>query len=132
MVLSSLTSFVGLPNVESIEFGLMSPEDIKYQSVCEITSTKLMGPNSVYDERLGILESGKQCATCHLTAKDCVGHFGYIQLHVDIFHPLYYKHILNVLKCICFQCSRLLYSKQQLELYNLISINLKYKLFYLE
>jgi DNA-directed RNA polymerase beta' subunit len=119
MVLSSLTTFQGLPSLEEIEFGLLSPEEILALSVCEITSTKLTGSHSVYDERMGVLENGKKCVTCEQSAKDCVGHFGHIPLAMDIIHPLYQKHLLSVLKCICFQCSRLLYTHEQLELYHL-------------
>jgi len=119
MVLSTLTTFQGFPTLEQIEFGLLSPEDIHNLSVCEVTSTKLTGAHSVYDERMGVLENGKKCVTCEQMAKDCVGHFGHIPLAMDIIHPLYQKHVLSVLKCICFQCSRLLYTMEQLELYHL-------------
>ena len=38
---------------DSITFDILSTEDIKQMSVVEINTTKLQGPNSVYDERLG-------------------------------------------------------------------------------
>jgi DNA-directed RNA polymerase beta' subunit len=120
MVLSTLTTFQGFPSLEQIEFGLLSADDIHALSVCEITSTKLTGPHSVYDDRMGVLENGKKCPTCEQLAKECVGHFGHIPLAMDIIHPLYQKHVLSVLKCICFQCSRLLYTYEQLELYRLL------------
>ena len=120
MVLSTLTTFQGFPSLEQIEFGLLSADDIHALSVCEVTSTKLTGPHSGYDDRMGVLENGKKCPTCEQLAKECVGHFGHIPLAMDIIHPLYQKHVLSVLKCICFQCSRLLYTYEQLELYRLL------------
>ena len=65
--------------IDSVVFGVLSPEDILKMSVVKINTTKLSGPGSVYDDRLGgSLESGKLCPTCGQNAKECVGHFGHI------------------------------------------------------
>ena len=42
--------------ISYVQFGILSSEDIKKLSVCEITSTKLSGMNSVYDPRMGTLD----------------------------------------------------------------------------
>jgi len=101
--------------LDFIQFGILSSKDILLQSVCEITNTKLNAMNSVYDERMGVLDNGKICVTCGKNNKECIGHFGHISLNVNILHPLYYKSILNILRCICYKCSRLLLSREQLE-----------------
>ena len=70
----------GIHDVKSIEFGIFSPEEIRAMAVCEINSTKLSGPGTVYDERMGChTDSDEKCVTCNLK-RDCVGHFGYINL----------------------------------------------------
>lgn len=101
--------------LDTIQFGLLSSQEILRQSVCEVMNTRLNGLNSVYDERMGVLENGKCCETCQKNNKECVGHFGHIQLNVPMIHPLYYKSVINLLKCVCYRCSRLLVSRDQLE-----------------
>ena len=105
-----------------IQFGILSSEDIKKLSVCEITSTKLSGIGSVYDPRLGTLDD-RPCVTCGKNSKLCPGHFGHLPLESRIMNPLYNRLIVSILKCICFKCSRLLYSEQKLRLNNLYKTN---------
>ena len=52
-------------------FGIMSSEDIRKLSVCEINNPKLTGPNSVYDEKLGTLDNNKKCIQCKQDNKKC-------------------------------------------------------------
>lgn len=110
-------------DLSHIQFGLLSAEEIISQSVCEVSHLKLTGPNSVYDERMGTLEVGKKCVTCHLDNKNCVGHFGHIHLKINILHPLFHKLALSILKCICYKCSRVLLGRDQLELNNLLKFH---------
>lgn len=109
-----------LRDLDYIQFGLLSSEEIVRQSVCEVFHLKLTGPNSVYDERMGTLEANKRCATCGFDSKLCVGHFGHIPLKINILHPLFHKLSLSILKCICYKCSRVLLTQEQLELNNLL------------
>lgn len=109
--------------IDYIQFGVLSSDDILKISVCELNSSKLVGPNSVYDPRMGILELNETCPTCHQNSKHCVGHFGHIHLNVPVLHPLYHRLILSILKCICYKCSRLLLSEEKLILNNLYKIS---------
>ena len=94
---------------DCIEFGVLSVEDILHMSVAEINNTKLQGPNSVYDERLGPTVITKDnCKTCGLPSKSCTGHFGHIKMSHPIIHPLYDKEVIKMLKLFCFSCSRLI------------------------
>lgn len=107
--------------IDSIEFGVFSPQEIINMAVCKISSTKLHGPNSVYDERMGGgLDNKNKCITCDLSAKKCPGHFGYIELNEYIIHPLYYKMVLSFLKCFCVECHRLLILKEHIEINGLL------------
>ncbi len=105
--------------IENIQFGILSSEDVMKMSVCELTSTKLVGPNSVYDPRMGTLELDEICPTCQQNSKNCIGHFGHINLNVPVLHPLYHRLILSILKCICYKCSKLLLSEEKLMLNSL-------------
>jgi len=107
-------------DIDHIQFGILSTEDIINMSVCEVQNTKLVGPNSVYDPRMGVLELNETCPTCHENSKNCIGHFGHIHLNVRVLHPLYHRMILSILKCICYNCSRLLLTKEKMILANLL------------
>jgi DNA-directed RNA polymerase beta' subunit len=109
-----------LRDLDYIQFGIYSSEEIVKNSVCEIHNVKLTGPHSVYDERMGIMEANKKCVTCGQNEKKCIGHFGHIVLNIDVLHPLFNKLTMLILKCICYKCSRVLLSKEQLELNNLL------------
>jgi len=109
-------------DISCIEFGIMSADEIRQMAVCQITSTKLNGPDTVYDERMGcITDTNDACVTCGLK-KECWGHFGYINLAEPVSHPMYYKMIATFLKCFCKQCHRLLLVEEQIELAGLLKM----------
>jgi len=120
--------------INSIQFGLFGPEQISKYAVCEITNCKVHGENSVNDPRMGPIEDeykrdtvkkniDKKCITCNMDYLKCNGHFGFINLHTPVYHPEYLNRILDVLKCICSKCGRLLLSRKQLELNNILTNN---------
>ncbi len=110
-----------LQEIGKIEFGIMSTEDILKYSVVEITSSKVSGPNTVYDERMGPMENNINCVTCNMNSRICPGHFGHITLNEIILHPLYYKYIVALLKCFCVNCHKLLLGKNYIKIYKLDS-----------
>jgi len=106
-------------SVNRIEFDLLSAEEIETMASCEITSSKLSGDGTVYDKRLGVIENNETCILCESTPEHCPGHFGFIRFEKMINHPMFYRQILNYLKCICYHCHRLLLSRPYMELCNL-------------
>jgi len=109
--------------IGSIEFGILSPEDMRNMSVVRIFSNKLSGPNSIYDEAMGPIDNGKICSSCNCDNKTCPGHFGHIELNYKIIHPLYYRIVLLFLKCYCVKCSACLLTPEQLKLSGLLKLN---------
>ena len=104
-----------IKEIDSIIFGIFSPKELIDMSVCKVETTKLSGPGSVYDERMGpTTELNIPCVTCGKTPKDCPGHFGHIELNEYIIHPLYYKSVLSFLRCFCIDCNRLLITDDQI------------------
>ena len=93
-----------------IEFGVLSPDEIRATSVAELTSSKVLigTPGSVYAEELGTLSSLALCTTCNANLKQCPGHYGHINLVTPCIHPLLVKNLLNVLKCLCAHCRQFL------------------------
>ena len=45
----------------------------------------------------------------------CPGHFGYIDLAAPVFHMHFMTRIVKIMKCICFRCSKLLLSDEELK-----------------
>lgn len=44
---------------------------------------------------------------------ECVGHFGYIDLQLPVFHNGYFRFIIAILQVICKRCSRVLLNEEQ-------------------
>ena len=67
--------------VQQIRFGVLSAEQIRLMSVCEVTSTLtfengLPRKNGLMDPRMGILHHNYNCKTCFGDRQSCPGHFG--------------------------------------------------------
>lgn len=104
-----------ISQITSIQFGILSDKDIVEQSVCIVDKPSLATePGSVYDMRLGSTQTDVKCETCHDDVWGCPGHFGHINLNTPII--LFYKQAVAMLKCFCFECHRLLCSKEELAL----------------
>jgi len=110
-------------DIIKVKFDIFSLTEIKNNSVCEITSSKIYGQNTVYDERMGVLDQNKKCETCNNGVIECPGHFGHIKLEQYIYHPLYIDNILSLLNVICYSCGSLLLTLDEIR-YNKISLNL--------
>lgn len=48
------------------------------------------------------------CQTCGKGIHECVGHYGYIDLELPVFHIGYFKCIINILQTICKKCANVL------------------------
>lgn len=66
---------------------------------------------------IGSSQKDAKCETCGQNLSDCVGHFGYIDLQMPVFHVGYFRFILNILHCICKTCSRVVFNEKLRDLY---------------
>lgn len=102
-------------NINNIKFGILSDQDVLNKSVCVIDKASLaIEEGSVYDPRLGCVDSDSLCVTCNENIWKCTGHFGHIELNIPII--LFFKQTVNMLKIFCFKCNRLLCTKEELQL----------------
>ena len=104
--------------IVGIQFGLMSPEEIRRSSVVEITSREMYTDNvpvmgGLVDARMGVLEHGLICPTDGLDYVECPGYFGSLELAVPLFYIQYLMTIQKIAKCICYKCSKLLINKEK-------------------
>ncbi len=100
--------------IEGTLLTVYSPEQIKSEAVVEVSNQEDAGKNSINDDRMGIIESDRVCATCHKTNIDCPGHIGIITLDGKFYHPLFLRTVILVLNCVCNSCGGLLLSRDEI------------------
>jgi len=107
-----------LKSIKSVQFGVLSPEEIKGVAVCKITKSKITPPyaETVYDERMGPCDTKGICLACGENMRICPGHFGYIELATPVIHPQHNRLIVAILNCVCLNCSHLKLSADELKL----------------
>ena len=110
--------------IKELQFGLFPPEDIVKQGVVEICDRSVYNltpttgnarpitRHGPLDPRMGTSMNSGTCETCRLNLKHCNGHFGYVKLALPAFHIGYLKKVIEVLNCICKECSRVLLNEK--------------------
>jgi DNA-directed RNA polymerase II subunit RPB1 len=121
MYIHYIMVFKNLDNKKSsrvigVQFSILSPEEIRTQSVAEITTkeTYISGkpvPSGLFDQRMGVLEPGTRCPTDGLDYMETPGYFAHLELARPVFYIQYLSTIMKILKCICFKCSNILLNK---------------------
>ena len=100
--------------VKSIAFSVLSPKMIKKMASAKIVTPELYDKEGypvdggLMDIRLGVIDPGLRCKTCGSKLKECIGHFGYIELARPIIHIKFVNILLTILKCTCKECGRIL------------------------
>ena len=123
-----------LRSIREIQFGLLSPEEIKNMSVAPIEYPETMDEQGLRprqmglaDPRLGSIDRAVKCATCDENMSECPGHFGHVELAVPVFHvgmfggvlvPLqscsqfyslgFMTKIKKLLETVCHNCGKIL------------------------
>ncbi|HQI02120.1 MAG TPA: DNA-directed RNA polymerase subunit A' [Deltaproteobacteria bacterium] len=107
--------------IGKIEFGLLSPKEIRTMSVRKIIWADTYDddgfpyPQGLMDLNLGVIDPGLRCKTCDQKASECPGHFGHIELAKPVIHVGYTRLIRKLLRATCRNCSRLLLSPEEIE-----------------
>ena len=111
-------SYLDLKCPLAFEFSVLDQDEILKSSVCSVKNERIydmtyLQPSfeGVNDPRMGTMDRDQLCFTCKGTQVDCPGHFGHIELARPVFHGGFLECIRKVLKCVCFNCSRLLYPR---------------------
>ena len=106
-------------DVSGLQFSIMSPQEIRKNSVVEVTKHETYDKDvpvikGLFDRRMGTTDMGKVCNTCHLKNTDCPGHFGHIELAMPVYNYHFSDIIVKTLKCICFRCGKLRVNKESI------------------
>ncbi|XP_042455740.1 DNA-directed RNA polymerase III subunit 1-like isoform X1 [Zingiber officinale] len=105
---------VGPRRIKSIKFSAFSGEEIRKLAEVQVWNNRIYGAdlrpvqNGLLDTRMGAANKAGVCSTCHGNFTQCPGHFGYLKLTLPVFNVGYFNSILNILKCICKVCGRIL------------------------
>uniref|UniRef100_A0A4W6CUU1 DNA-directed RNA polymerase subunit n=1 Tax=Lates calcarifer TaxID=8187 RepID=A0A4W6CUU1_LATCA len=104
-----------LRTIKRVQFGIISPDELKRMSVTEggikypeTTEGGRPKLGGLMDPRQGVIERTGRCQTCAGNMTECPGHFGHIELAKPVFHVGFITKIMKVLRCVCFFCSKLL------------------------
>lgn len=57
---------------------------------------------------MGVSNKDSTCKTCGLGLNDCIGHFGYVDLILPVFHVGHFRSTINILQTICKSCARVM------------------------
>ncbi|KAF3333639.1 DNA-directed RNA polymerase II subunit 1-like protein [Carex littledalei] len=99
--------------VQMVQFGILSPDEIRQMSVVEIIHGETMEKGKpkiggLSDPRLGTIDRKMKCETCMANMAECPGHFGHLELAKPMFHVGFLKTVLSIMRCVCFNCSKIL------------------------
>ena len=109
--------------IQSVNFASHTSDEIRSLAVKRITNPEtydqLLNPNyyGLYDPALGAANKDDRCDTCGMNFMRCPGHFGYIQLPLPVYHPMFFKLMLQILRGSCFKCRRLIAKKSREKLF---------------
>ncbi len=100
--------------VSGLVFSVFSPKIIKKMASAKVVTPELYDKEGypvdggLMDIRLGVIDPGLKCKTCGSKLKECIGHFGYIELARPVIHVKFVNIIMDLLKSTCRDCGRVL------------------------
>ncbi|EZA62907.1 DNA-directed RNA polymerase III subunit RPC1 [Ooceraea biroi] len=113
--------------VANISFGVDSMHDMLLQANVEVIAKNLYNEDTsrtpiqhgALDRRMGAssMNTGHECKTCGKKLNDCMGHFGYLNLELPVFHVGYFKSIVQILQMICKRCAHILLTPEEKKFY---------------
>ncbi|MFA5175892.1 MAG: DNA-directed RNA polymerase subunit A' [Candidatus Nanoarchaeia archaeon] len=111
--------------VGSIVFGVLSPMIIKKMSATKIVTPELYDKEGypvdggLMDVRMGVIDPGLKCKTCGGKLKECMGHFGYIELARPAMHIKYVDTVYDLLRYTCKSCGRIYADEEKIRIHKL-------------
>ncbi len=109
-----------IKKIEQINFGLMSPEDIREMSVVKIETPDTYDEdgypieNGLMDPHLGVIDPSLKCRSCGYRGGECQGHFGSIELARPVIHVGFGDIIHKILRSTCNECGRVLLTDDEI------------------
>jgi DNA-directed RNA polymerase III subunit RPC1 len=109
--------------VVGVRFEVLSGPEISQYSQGDVIHGSLYDSNGLpmskgcHDSKLGVMNRGAICETCHENHENCPGHFGVIPLELPVFHVGFFRHTQLILNAICKNCAKLLLEYDRIAFY---------------
>ncbi|XP_047079531.1 DNA-directed RNA polymerase III subunit 1-like [Lolium rigidum] len=109
----------GSQRIKSIRFSTLSGNEVRSSAEAQVWNNRVYDvtrkpvPGGLLDTRMGAANKFGECTTCYGSYAECPGHFGYIKLALPVFNVGFFNNIVNMLKCICKRCSRVLLADKE-------------------
>lgn len=113
--------------ISHVSFGIDGPHGMQQQAHLHVVAKNLYSQDSqrtpvpfgVLDRRMGTNQKDANCSTCGKGLSDCIGHYGYIDLQLPVFHIGYFRCVINILQTICKNplCARVLLPDHERQTY---------------
>jgi len=95
--------------ISHVSFGVDGPHQMQQQAHLHVVAKNLYSQDTartpvsfgVLDRRMGTNQKDANCQSCSKGLNDCVGHFGYIDLELPVFHIGYFRSVINILQTVC-------------------------------
>jgi len=102
--------------ISHVCFGMQSSQEVERAAHIEVVGKNLYNQDAdrtpiaygVLDNKMGTSQKSQKCSTCGHGLSDCVGHFGYINLELPVYHVGYFRAIIQILQTICKTCGSIL------------------------
>ncbi|KAL4713066.1 hypothetical protein ACJJTC_001120, partial [Scirpophaga incertulas] len=106
--------------ISHVTFNVDSASDIQQAAHIQVITKTLYAqdghrvpaPYGVLDRRMGTNQKNANCETCGLGLSECVGHYGYIELALPVFHVGYFRSIISILQTICKECAKVMLAEK--------------------
>lgn len=108
----------GPRRMKSMKFSTLSESEIGKIAAVQVYSSKFYDSNlkpiegGLLDSHMGPASRQIVCATCNGGYAECQGHYGYLPLALPVFNVGYLNTIVEILKCICKGCARILLDEE--------------------
>ncbi len=107
--------------IEYFSFAVMSPKQVLDLSAAKVVTPELYDregypvDGGLMDIRLGVIDPGLRCKTCGGKLKECLGHFGHIELARPVIHISFVKQVYDVLRSCCKSCGKVLIPEEKIK-----------------
>lgn len=111
--------------ISHVCFGMQSAQEVERAAHIQVVGKNLYNqdadrtpvPHGVLDNKMGTSQKSQKCSSCGLGLSDCVGHFGYIELELPVYHVGYFRSIIQVLQTICKSCGSVLLAEKDRKIF---------------
>lgn len=96
-----------------------SPEMMQQEAHIQVVAKNLYQdsnrepiPFGVLDKKMGVSQKTGNCETCFQGLNECIGHFGYLDLALPVYHVGHFRATISILQMICKSCANVMMKEE--------------------